>query len=107
MNGWDYVKTMLKFIVICTHVKMIIEGLRFVVDFIFGSGERGFQLIIIELKLIIHEGCIYCPNTHVIRASWICKEIEFVIPCEVLIFYITQCAWWFNSPPIFFAICNF
>lgn len=36
-----------------------------------------------------------------------CKEIEFVIPCEVLIFCITQCAWRFNSPTIVFAICNF
>jgi hypothetical protein len=31
---------MLKFIVIHMHVKMIIEGLRFIVDFIFGSGEE-------------------------------------------------------------------
>ncbi len=41
LHGWDYIKTMLKFIVIHMHVKMIIDGLRFIVDFIFGSGERG------------------------------------------------------------------
>lgn len=43
LHGWDYIKTMLKFIVIRMHVKMIIEGSRFIVDFIFGSGERGFN----------------------------------------------------------------